>query len=233
VLSHQLVRARVGWSFSETCTGDHDWRHGDFLVPRAWDRVPWLDTALRHMLVSKHLYAAMVDGMYLWPAGDPDGPGGYSTDFGVMALQSHFSHEAGLGVPNDARYILHPNLKVFVHAKTNLAALSEWYRKRSCTMTQAWEMVVLAERVKAAVLAVTPWAAKAFQCPCEQGKCWYLGAYKQPLAMANYYAPDPVHAAFMDDWNPKSFLSPLPHHAVSSGPHPFTTREYHGYVRTV
>lgn len=211
ILTHQFIRARIGISLSETCTGDHDWRHGDFLIPRAWMRGPGLlEVRIAHMLKSKDIYAKDLDG----------------------GLESDFIFDPGFASPNDARYGLHPNLKVFLHAKVNLAMLKEWYAKRSCTMTQAYEMVVLAERVKEAVLAVTPWAKAAFTRPCDSGKCWYLGAYKQPLAMANYYRPDEVHAKFMEDWHPEEFLFPdRTHEQVSSGPAAFETREYRGYER--
>lgn len=226
VCSHQLVRARVGWTFSETCTGDHDWRNGDFLIPRPWMRNErFLETAIQHMLLSKRLYASDIDGEMAWEFLEPMAGGG--------ALLRVHRHEAfDDGSPNIARYILHPALKVFAHARVSLLALSEWYKKRSCAMTQAWEMVILAEKVKEAIIAATPWAAPAFTHPCALGQCWYLKAHKSPLAMANYYRPDEVHAAHMGDWNPKSFLFPdKTAEQMSSGPVAFTERKYIGLDR--
>lgn len=239
VCSHQLVRARIGWSFSETCTGDHDWRHGDFLVPRAWCQRPLLlKSKIRHMLMSKHLYAADVDGADAQYDDEHRPLPLYGINpvrrlavEGESFTPSMVYDGPVFGSPNDARYVLHPNLKVFVHAKVNLAALKEWYAKRICPMTQSWEMVKLAERVKEAVLKVTPWAAPAFTNPCEVGECWYLKAYRQPLAMANYFRPDEVHAHFMDDWHPDEFLFPDRTHQQMSSGEPFQTREYEGYRR--
>lgn len=198
ICSHQLVRMRVGVTFSETCTGDHDWRHADFLVPRHWkfyedDVSGSLEDRIRHGLRAKALYAAAVD------QGE---------------------------TPNTARYMIPPNLKVFVHMHTNLGSLAQWYAKRVCTMTQSWEMVVLAERVRQAVVAVTPWAAAAFQNPCKAGRCWYMRAKEDPLAMSNYYPPDKVHDTF--NWHPDSFLYQRPSYAMMSDATPIPTRWYVG-----
>lgn len=183
VIAHQLVRARIGWTFSEACTGDQDWRHAAFLIPRNWggefvaDAKIQLDRHKRRSLLdAKQRYADAID------AGEP---------------------------PNTARLYLPPCLATFVHARVSLLALAAWYSKRSCTMTNSWEMVVLAERVKAAVLKATPWAAGAFVSPCTQGRCWYMGAYKNPTVKATYYRPDKNHDRF--PWHPDSFPYREPH----------------------
>lgn len=225
ICSHQLVRARIGVTFSETCTGDHDWRHGTFLVPRPWMRNErFLEMQLNHMLGSKQMYAADVDGVLNTNVVVDSAPG--------IVTWERVEETFATGSPNIARYTLHPDLKVFVHMRASLSMIAEWYKKRCCTQTQAWEMVVLAEKVKAAIIEASPWAAPAFSKPCDSGQCWYLKAFKTPLAMANYYRPDETHAKHMPDWNPSSFVHPdRTAYEMSSGPVPFATREYKGFVR--
>lgn len=223
VLSHQLVRARIGWTFSETCTGDQDWRHGSFLIPRPWMRNEYLlETHIGQMLRSKLLYAADLDGR-LGCIGDDNGL--FSPLAQCDALPDKFAQGATL----DARYGLHPNLKVYVHAKVNLAALRVWYAARSCTMTQAYEMVVLAERVREAVIAASPWAAKSFVRPCDSGQCWWHKNRGLGVMMTNYYKPDAVHDTF--DWHPASWLYGRTPQEMNSGPVPFETRRYVGADR--
>lgn len=59
LLTHQLVRQRVGVVFSQQCSADSDWRHHDLLVPRSVR--PWLKDYVEEALRAKLLYADMVD----------------------------------------------------------------------------------------------------------------------------------------------------------------------------
>jgi thymidylate synthase (FAD) len=58
-LTHQLVRARIGVTFSQHCSGEGDWRHRDILLPRCF---PVQDADLiSKFLNDKQLYAKLVD----------------------------------------------------------------------------------------------------------------------------------------------------------------------------
>jgi thymidylate synthase (FAD) len=58
--THQLVRARIGVTFFQQCTGDQDLRHCAILVPRAWHQV-LREAYVDHALSAKHLYCRAVD----------------------------------------------------------------------------------------------------------------------------------------------------------------------------
>ncbi len=60
MLTHQLVRARVGITFSQQCFGDHDARHADILVPRCFNSRQ-RQAFIAHSIEAKMLYASMVD----------------------------------------------------------------------------------------------------------------------------------------------------------------------------
>jgi len=62
VITHQIVRNRIGATYSQQASGDKDWRHHRVLVPRsiyhesrAWSRFR------QHILDAKMLYADMLD----------------------------------------------------------------------------------------------------------------------------------------------------------------------------
>jgi thymidylate synthase (FAD) len=59
LLTHQLVRQRVGVVFSQQCSADSDWRHHDLLVPRSIG--PYFRQYVEQAIQAKMLYAKMVD----------------------------------------------------------------------------------------------------------------------------------------------------------------------------
>lgn len=64
--THQLVRARVGVTFSQQCTGDRDCRDDDVLVPRVL-RGPLLRRYVHFALLQKTLYADLLDSRQVTP----------------------------------------------------------------------------------------------------------------------------------------------------------------------
>ena len=57
LLTHQLVRHRIGITFSQQCSDSVDWRHHNILIPRAINPNEIVPTALK----CKMLYADMMD----------------------------------------------------------------------------------------------------------------------------------------------------------------------------
>lgn len=132
--THQLVRARVGISFSQQCTGDVDSRHGDVLVPQCYfhpHRVAHLHDFMDRAADCKVHYCDAVD-------------------------------LAGISI-QEARYILPAGLTSFIWGHVCLGALAELYNKRCCTSTQTWEMVVWARKLVKQVAEVAPWAMPLFR----------------------------------------------------------------------
>ena len=179
VFTHQLVRARIGVTFFQQCTGDRDQRHDDILVPRVFQKLtgpryapdrPWtlfLDAALE----AKIAYALMLD----------------------------------YGIPvQEARYILPHSVETFIYLHANLAALSTLYHRRVCVMTNTWEMVLFARRLKEEILRVRPQARFLFEpSACEAGKCWFTGSVFGGKNTP-WWTPDKVHDTFQ--WAPESFV---------------------------
>lgn len=58
ISTHQLVRQRVGVTFSQQCSADSDWRHHDVLIPRS---VQHNYDYIYQSICAKMLYAKMVD----------------------------------------------------------------------------------------------------------------------------------------------------------------------------
>jgi len=59
IFTHQLVRQRIGISYSQQCSGEVDWRHADILIPRACEH--WLTDIIQDSIAAKLLYAEMLD----------------------------------------------------------------------------------------------------------------------------------------------------------------------------
>lgn len=195
VFTHQLVRARIGVTFSQQCFGDHDCRHADLLYERCYLASPKrLEQSIRLCVDAKMLYADQLDG-------------------NVITLQS-------------ARYDLPHRCATFIYVHGSLNALASLYAKRCCTMTQAWEMVLFAGRLRSAVLAAAPWATEAFRNPCQDGRCYYQRARKSGFAVTNFYEPDAEHDRF--EWSPRSFVYRGTHAERSSGVSPVPTRYFVG-----
>jgi hypothetical protein len=200
VFTHQLVRARVGVTFSQQCFGDHDARHADILLHRCLakpENAALLAAEIAQALESKAHYAAKIDS-------------------GWIPLQA-------------ARRSLPHNTSTFIHMHANLTAIAGLFRNRICTMTQDWETVLFARRLKTAILEAAPWAAPALMNPCEDGNCWYHKSRFSGFSTTNFFIPDKVHDTF--DWNPKSFIHDATNEEMSSGPVPIQTVEFDGYER--
>ena len=64
IVTHQIVRNRIGATYSQQCSGDKDWRHHDVLVPRSIYQNKILYKKFKNnVLESKILYAQMLDTM--------------------------------------------------------------------------------------------------------------------------------------------------------------------------
>jgi len=191
VFTHQLVRARVGVSFSQQCTGDIDCRHMDVCVPQSLyhaDHEQYLNAFISNALNSKVLYALLVDS-------------------GDISIQ-------------EARYILPAGVSGHIHLRICLGALAELYKKRSCTMTQTWEMIVFAQKLKREITLHAPWALPMFKSclDSEKGYCWWKGSKSVPFANTHLWKPDLHHTDSTSPYNIASFVHRNTHKGISDGP---------------
>lgn len=127
VMTHQLVRQRVGTTYSQQCTGDRDCRHEIAVIPRAYARPGFearRESLLRETLRAKMEYSADVD--------------------------------AGICI-GEARRRLPQNLATFINVRWCVTSLVEMFKKRRDPMTQDWLMYVLAGKVRDAIVEVSPW----------------------------------------------------------------------------
>jgi len=160
IITHQIVRTRVGATYSQQCSGDKDWRHHDALVPRSIAQNQKLyDAFKKSVLDSKQLYADMLDTME------------------VPIL--------------DARKVLPHCLETFIYVKYNLATLVTFIKKRDCVQTQEPEMVLIARKMRAAVLAKYPQLADLLQNECQRHNCFYTRSDR--LVGTSMFLPDADH----------------------------------------
>ena len=127
VFTHQLVRARIGVTYSQQCTGDIDCRHLDVILPNVFlktENRSILHNFVASALEAKHQYAVQIDA------------------YGVSI--------------QEARYVLPSSLTSWIMMDISLGALAELFNKRCCTMTQTWEMVIWARSLLAQVAKKAP-----------------------------------------------------------------------------
>lgn len=196
ILTHQLVRQRIGVTFMQQCTGDVDFRHCNIIVPGAVAVYPaTLEIFIQACLHAKAEYA-------------------YLLDRGVSL--------------HSARYLLPQGIETFIYMQAPLVTVRSLYQKRCCTMTQAWEMVLFAERMKEAVLREYPFLVLYLTNPCLSGKCWYHKVRATGVEPPLWY-PDEAHDLF--DWNAANYMYPGTNKELSSPEETNLPRAYVGYNR--
>lgn len=163
VITHQIVRTRLGVVYSQRGTGDQDCRHDDVLVPRSLNRPredEFLEAFLNRALGDKMLYAQMVN-----------------TKRHSLVM---------------ARYVLPQSLAQMIVVNINLAALIGLVGKRLCTYeTQEYNEV--ARQMVKCVTDNNPELAPYLKADCDKpGGCYYQKAFGKPFA-GSVYVPDEKH----------------------------------------
>lgn len=158
VETHQLVRQRIGITFSQQCSSDSDWRHHDVLVPRGMARTDAVHQFTMAAITQKNVYADLIN------RGQP---------------------------VREARYILPHCLATFLYIYAPAITLAGMYRRRICPMVHSWEMVIVMEKLREAIIAAAPYMDQLLVNPCKTGNCWYNKA--DPDCQTNMYCPDEDH----------------------------------------
>jgi len=116
-------------------------------------------------------------------------------------------------------------LETAINVHASLGILAALYAKRVCTMTQTWEMILFANRMRAALWQKYPEVTKLFVHPCLQSRCWYQRVKDNGFSCVHLFAPDKVHDNF--DWDPNSFAHrALTHEQLSNVGAPVETQHF-------
>lgn len=163
IVTHQIVRTRVGVVYSQRGTGDQDCRHDDVLVPRSLNR-PGAEAALDYyvdvVLAAKNFYAYSVD----------------KREHSLVAM----------------RYALPQSLAQYIFVHVNLMALMGLVGKRLCTV-ETLEYNVVARKMVEEVTRFFPEFGPYLKADCEKpGGCHYQRGFGKSLA-GSVYAPDRLH----------------------------------------
>lgn len=135
--THQIVRQRIGVTFSQQCSGDQFWNHHD-------------------MLVEPSIYYLLAD------VGDYS----VYNDFVQTALRTKKVYQEALdcGVSvQAARSILPHCLETFVFMRVDLATLLFFHQKRIDDGSQTWQMNEIAQQMADRVSEVFPELAETFE----------------------------------------------------------------------
>lgn len=132
--THQIVRNRIGVTYSQQCTGDRFLTHADVLVEENLNQPGLekvLDDFIQATLATKISYASMVDSM-------------------KVSIQT-------------AREITPHNLETFIFMKINLMTLLQFYKKRIDDGSQTWPINIVAAKMAEESIKVYPELKSVFE----------------------------------------------------------------------
>ena len=197
--THQLVRARVGVTFAQQCSGDADWRHHDVVVPRWRPPVKFggFGRWRLHMLEAKGIYSRELDDRRI-------------------SLQ-------------EARFLIPHGWATFIYMKCNLSMLFQLFPKRTCTMNQSMEMVVAMEKMVDAVERWDSRVGAALRSTrkCTHGKCFHYLVYGVDGECTQLWKPDVDHAGM--EVPGQEYVYDATHREMSCDGEKIPDSYYHGY----
>lgn len=163
IITHQIVRNRLGVVYSQKGTANQDVRHQDVLVPRSLNRPDdeyLLREYIQYHLAFKEHYARVMD----------------SRRHSMMG----------------ARYAMPHSLAQFIYVHINLASLQGLAGKRLCTC-EAIEYNEVARLMAARVGQVFPEFAPMFRAACDTpAGCYYQRNFNNPIGYTLHW-PDAKH----------------------------------------
>ncbi len=166
IMTHQMVRQRIGITYAQKCTGDGDIRHDDVLVPRSlnkWGEERNLEWYVDYNLRFKGWYAQEVDrGQLSW---------------------------------HSLRYAMPHGLSQYIYMNATLMTLKDIYGKRMCP-EQPIEWQTICRKMKQAMIdAGYEVFARVLKSNCETKSChWHRRGNNDPL-IGRIYWPDADHDA--------------------------------------
>jgi len=104
IITHQIVRSRIGVTFSQHCTGDNDVRHLDMLLPK-----PILEN------VSERMKQKVVNAL-----------------FNIKGIYAELLDEEKISI-QDARHILPQCIDTYIYMTANFMMLKNFCARRLCT----------------------------------------------------------------------------------------------------
>lgn len=164
VMTHHIVRQRIGVTYQQKCTGDGDIRHDDVLVPRAFNK-PGNETMLEWYV-------------------------NFNLDFKVRYAREIDERQISLHV---LRYAMPHGLSQYIYMGANLQALKDIFGKRACH-EQPIEWWLLTDKIKQAMVdAGYEVFAKSLRSNCSSKSChWHRRGNNDPL-FGRLYFPDEEH----------------------------------------
>lgn len=163
IMTHQIVRNRLGVVYSQKGTANQDIRHQDVLVPRSLNRSgeeELLVDYINYHLEFKEWYARAMD----------------TRRHSIMAV----------------RYAMPHSMAQFIYVNINLAALQGLVGKRLCTC-EAIEYNRIAELMVERVREVYPEFAVMLRATCDtKAGCYYQKAFGTQIGYTLHY-PDEKH----------------------------------------
>jgi hypothetical protein len=126
----------------------------------------------------------------------------------------------------DARRVLPHCLETFIYIKFNLVTLMSFIHKRDCVQTQEPETVLVARRMRQAVLTKFPQMDSMLQNQCRIGRCFYASSDR--TVGTSMFLPDEDHDF---PYNKGNFIYEQTVHEMMYGLPPVEEESYLGLER--
>ena len=167
ITTHQIVRSRIGMTYSQRCSGDQDVRRDDVLVPRDIyaDNLAY-ESFVDQILNFKEWYAKYADRGH---------------DFGTHSIQT-------------LRSLVPHCLSQFIIVHGSLLAFMTLIGKRLCT-NETIEYNKVADGYRKLIIEKFPEFDGFVKANCDRGGCFFMKGKGSPMA-GNIYLPDEKHDVF-------------------------------------
>ena len=167
ITTHQIVRNRIGMTYSQRCSGDQDIRHDDVLVPRdiAENELTYKQFK-EQILEFKEWYATNADKGH---------------EFGTHSIQT-------------LRSLVPHCLSQFIIVHGSLLAFMMLIGKRLCS-NETIEYNVVADRYRELIISKFPEFEGFLKANCDKGGCFFMKGKGDPMS-GNIYLPDEKHDVF-------------------------------------
>jgi len=182
IITHQIVRNRIGVVYSQHCTGDNDIRHVDFLLPHRMiganteDEVDFRMRVKEWHRVGKALYAEGIDVH------------GYSMQ--------------------DMRHMMPQDVDTYVMMSCNYMMLQNFVGRRLCS-NETMQIQRVAELIKEEVTKVYPFLGRHLMSNCDRAKRCHFKKNGTIFGGSVYYPCGKYPWSSKEAPDPEAFIHPM------------------------
>jgi len=190
IITHQIVRSRIGVVYSQHCTGDNDVRHLKFLLPH-------------RIMEAKRRQNPTVDDAEAWLVDFKERIQAWLRAGKLLYAEGIDKHEMSI---QDMRHIIPHCMDTYIYMSCNYMMLRNWIGRRLCT-NETPQMQRLAVLIRDEVSAVYPLLGNYLRGACDITKRCHFKKNNSIFGGAVCYPCDKY--PHVGDSDPKAFIHPM------------------------